>query len=334
MSVRARQILLALIGFLVALTGVAAAILFGVFPRHAAPSAKRIEVTPARLARGKYLFEVVADCDGCHSLRDFDRFGGPVLPHGRGAGNAFPSTMGLPGQIVAPNISSDRETGIGAWTDGEKIRAIREGISRDGRALFPMMPYEAYRRMSDDDVESLVAYLNALPPVHRALPRSQVQVPVSLFMRFAPEPVKTVVTGPVKTDRAAYGEYLTNIGGCRSCHTPSEKGKPIEGREFAGGELFRFPFAQVASANITPDPETGIGQWTEDYFVQRFALQRTYVEKGSPTVKPEQFTLMPWLGLSQMEESDLRAIYTYLHRQPAVSNKVDKHPPLVQTASF
>ena len=70
-----------------------------------------------------------------------------------------------------PNITPDRETGIGTWTDGEKIRAIREGIHKDGSALFPMMPYAEYRNMSDDDVQSLVAYLNSLPPVRHESPR-------------------------------------------------------------------------------------------------------------------------------------------------------------------
>ena len=73
--------------------------------------------------------------------------------------------MGPPGIVAPTNITLDKETGIGNWTDGEKIRAIREGISRDGTALFPMMGYERFRYMSDEDVHSLVAYLNTLTPV-------------------------------------------------------------------------------------------------------------------------------------------------------------------------
>jgi len=72
---------------------------------------------------------------------------------------------GLPGTVTAPNVTPDYESGIGGWTDGEKIRAIREGIDKHGRALFPMMPYKSYASMSDEDVESLVAYLNTLPPM-------------------------------------------------------------------------------------------------------------------------------------------------------------------------
>jgi hypothetical protein len=127
----------------------------------ATPSYVFIARTPERLARGKYIF-MLADCEGCHSQRDFSLFGGPTVPGRVGAGSVFPKEMGLPGLVAAPNITPDVETGIGAWTDAEKIRAIREGIDRDGRPLFPMMPYERYRNMSDDDVHALVAYLDSL----------------------------------------------------------------------------------------------------------------------------------------------------------------------------
>ncbi len=84
---------------------------------------------------------------------------------------------GLPGQIFAANITPDKETGIGNWTDGEKIRAIREGISKDGHMLFPMMPYPNYRFLSDTDVQSLVAYMNTVPQVRNYVPRSKINFP-------------------------------------------------------------------------------------------------------------------------------------------------------------
>src|SRR5262249_25706228 len=80
-----------------------------------APDVK-VEMTPERVARGKYIFQVAADCDGCHSLRDFLRFGGPVVESGRGQGFVFPREIGLPGRIAARNITPDKETGIGNWT--------------------------------------------------------------------------------------------------------------------------------------------------------------------------------------------------------------------------
>ncbi|MBI4468035.1 MAG: hypothetical protein HY650_01800 [Acidobacteria bacterium] len=85
------------------------------------------------------------------------------MDSGKGKGFVFPPEVGLPGTIVASNISSDRETGVGSWTDGEKIRAIRDGVGRDGRALFPMMPYEYYRHLCDEELSAIYAYLKAQP---------------------------------------------------------------------------------------------------------------------------------------------------------------------------
>jgi hypothetical protein len=105
-------------------------------PAVTPPADLKVEITPARLERGKYLFNL-ADCDGCHSQRDFSRFGGPVVEDGRGRGNVFPPELGLPGMVAPGNITPDRETGIGSWTDGEKIRAIREVSAATALRCFP-----------------------------------------------------------------------------------------------------------------------------------------------------------------------------------------------------
>jgi len=281
-------------------------------------------MTPERIARGKYIF-ALADCSGCHSARDFTRFGGPVVEHGLGKGFIFPREMGAPGLLVAGNITPDKETGIGAWTDGEKIRAIREGIGRDGRTLFPMMGYARYRNMSDEDVQSLVAYLNTLEPVRNGVPRTSVDFPVSTMVRLAPKPAGRVPQ-PDRSNHRKYGEYLANIAGCTECHT-AEGGEPL-----AGGKAFKFPGVQVVSANITPDPDTGIGSWTEELFVGIFTAKRAYVQKGPPPATPAQFTVMPWLPYSELEPDDLRAIYAYLRSQPAIANRVETHPNVLRAS--
>jgi mono/diheme cytochrome c family protein len=299
-------------------------------PRVEPPKVGPVPKTPDRLARGQYIFEVVSDCNGCHSERDFTRFGGPVIPGTVGKGQELKG-MGLPGRVVAANITPDRETGIGAWTDGEKIRAIREGVDRDGRTLFPMMPYAEYRSMSDYDVESLVAYLDSLPPIRNQLPKTQVPFPVSILIRSAPRPAHTVMA-PQRGRTAEYGAYLVTIGGCAGCHTQEEHGKPKIDMRLAGGREFQTPWGVVASANISPDPETGIGSWNESYFIQRFTLQKQSAHTGSRPVGPKQFTLMPWLNLSQMNEDDLAAIFKYLQTQPAIRNKVETHPEAPKSA--
>jgi mono/diheme cytochrome c family protein len=293
-------------------------------PAIAPPLQVKVEMTPERIARGKYIF-TVSDCSGCHSGRDFSRFGGPVIESQIGQGFEFPKELGMPGRIASRNITPDPETGIGAWTDGEKIRAIREGISRDGTALFPMMPYERFRNMSDEDVMSLVAYLNSLPPVKHHVERSQVEFPVSVLMKSAPKPAGTVPP-PNRADRLAYGGYLVNLAGCGGCHTQSDKGTPKPGFAFAGGERFVFPGAVVVSANITPDPQTGIGRWKEADFIDKFEQYREYAAKGSPAAGPENFTIMPWLEFSQLDKADLGAIYTFLRSQKPVYHIVDSHP--------
>jgi mono/diheme cytochrome c family protein len=321
-----KKILGTIVLAVVVIAGGGLAYLFLRKPAMAPPSSVKVETTPARLARGKYLFENLCDCDGCHSMRDFSRFGGPVIAGGKGMGSVFPAELGLPGTVVAPNITPDVETGIGAWTDGEKIRAIREGITRDGRGLFPMMPYPGYRHMSDEDVYSLVAYLNSLAPIRNPLPQTSIKFPVFLFIKGVPQPVSAVVPPPDLSNKVKYGEYLVTLAGCAECHTPFKSGRPVEAMRFGGGREFHMPAGLVISANISSDSKTGIGTWTEKKFVDKFYEYQEYAENGSPKTGPEGFTLMPWLGFSQLPPGDLGAIFAYLQSQPAVSNAVETHP--------
>lgn len=227
--------------------------------------------------RGRYLFRNLMDCGGCHQ------------PDGSGA--PMPREKEIPGAIVAPNITPDPETGIGGWTDGEKIRAIREGIRHDRRPLFPMMPYTNYRYLTDADAEALVAYLNTLPPVRHALPRSKVGPVVRAYVRGWPRPAEPA--------RLSEGEYLATLGSCVLCHSPLRRGRPVRGRLFTGGRVFA---GGIRSSNITADPEKGIGRMSEQDFVNRFRFWR-------PGGRPSP---MPWAGLSKLADADLRALYRYL----------------------
>jgi cytochrome c553 len=284
-------------------------------PEIAPPSTIRIEATPERLARGKYLV-ILADCEGCHSQHDMTRFGLPVPEGGHFAGFEFTREMGMPGFITGANLTPDPETGIGAWTDGEKIRAIREGIDKDGNMLFPMMPYAHFREMSDEDVYSLVAYLNSVPIVKRAHPPTKIAFPVNLFVKGVPKPVAGPVPQPDKTDRLKYGKYLSTLAGCQSCH----------GADLAAAEVFHVPPYTVVAANISPDLETGIGKWTEQQWFDKFTSYREYVANGGPPTSAGNFTVMPWLTFAQLTDDDIRALYTYLHSLPAVKKSIDTHP--------
>jgi mono/diheme cytochrome c family protein len=322
-----KRALLGIFLFVVVAAGGGAAWLLLRRPAQAPAADIRVPMTPERIARGAYIFTNLADCGGCHSERDFSRVAGPETPSGRGSGNVLSNMLlGLPGTVVAPNITPDPETGIGRWTDGEKIRAIREGVDRNGRALFPLMPYIVYRQMSDDDVEAVVAFLDSLPPVRRRLPATQLNFPVNIFIKFAPAPAGAV-PAPNRAETVRYGEYLVAVGGCGDCHTPMEKGQPVPGMEFAGGQSFPSTLGTVVTANITPDPDTGIGKWSEEFFVKKFTDYRGYADNGPPpSPGPRAFTVMPWLGMSHLTDADLKAIYAYLHSLKPVRHYVETHP--------
>lgn len=143
-------------------------------------------------------------CTECHADRDWTRFSAPALaPVGAGRTSCLgrdEPAAGLaaefPGRICFPNITADRETGVGDWTDGELLRAVREGVDRDGHTLFPIMPYFIFRQLSDADARSLVVWIRSLPPVVREHPAKAVDFPVNLFIRLVPRPLANPVTAP------------------------------------------------------------------------------------------------------------------------------------------
>jgi len=280
-----------------------------------------VPMTADRIERGRYVY-LLAGCDECHSKRDWTRFAGPVVPSHRAEGVEFPPEIGLPGRVVSGNITTDPVTGLGAWSDGEKIRAIRDGIGRDGRTLRPIMPYRRYRLMSDDDVYSLVAYLNTLSPLTHSTRQASLFPTIRLG---APPPMEKHVPEPNRADPAEYGGYLVMMAGCRGCHTAGS-GNPFGRIPFAGGRLFHLAGGTVVSANITPEPYTGMGRWSEQDWLDRVYRYRAYAEGESPKVGPESLTVMPWLQLSRLRPDDLKAIFYYLRGQKPVYRLIDPHP--------
>jgi hypothetical protein len=294
-------------------------------PSSAAPSKIVVGTAPARIERGQYLFTTLLDCDGCHSERDFSRLGGPVIAGARGKGGQI-KLDGLPGEVYAPNITPDKETGIGNWTDGEKIRAIREGISKDGHMLFPMMPYTGYRYLSDVDVISLVAFMNTLPPIRNYVQRSSISFLVSVMMKGVPQPVIRTIPPVDKDGGEIYGEYLVSIAGCEECHTQQKRGQVDASMRYAGGRVFSTPNGSVVSANITPDKDTGLGKWDFIRFRDRMRVLKPYQGTEYPKVGPERFTLMPWIAYGDLTDHDLEAMWLYIKTRRAITNFVAPHP--------
>jgi len=285
-----------------------------------------VDKSPERVARGKYIFTSISYCDDCHSEQDFGRLARPVDEATRGYGKLM-ADKDMPGQIYAPNITPDMETGIGSWTDGEKIRAIREGVDKNGRALFRIMPYSYYRYMSDDDVQALVAYLDTMPAIKHQLPPTKIDFPESMWTQGDPKPADAPVKAPDPSNKLQYGEYLAAISHCEVCHSPHPGLREDVSLRLAGGRRFTTPAGVVISANITPDKATGIGDWDIGRFKNRLKTYLQYENAdGPPKIGPDRFTMMPYQAYAHMNDSDMEAIYGYLMSRPPINHKVDPHP--------
>jgi mono/diheme cytochrome c family protein len=282
-------------------------------PKTRALTSRKCEATPERLARGRYLAVGLAGCMECHSQHDWKAHGAPVLPGTEGAGQWI-DMPDLPGRVVAPNLTPDPQTGAGSWTDDQLARAIREGIGHDGRTLFPLMPYQPLRNMSDEDLASIVVYLRSLAPIHSQLATTEIIFPVKYLIRSVPEPLTAPVAGPSQADRVQYGKYLATLGGCSDCHTPQERGQPIAGFDFAGGWLMKGPWGEVSTANITPDP-TGISYYDEALFIQ--VMRTGYVNARKLN------SIMPFGAFKNLTDEDLKAIFAYLRTLKPVHHRVD-----------
>src|SRR5258708_71411 len=300
---------------LVVLALVAGALVWLTLKKPAAhtPSAEKFEATPARLARGEYLVEHVSDCTGCHSDHLLT-FGFPVKPGTSGQGGyIFDEKIGFPGVVAAENITPDPETGLGKWSDGEILRAMREGIDRNGDALFPMMPYEHLRHMSDEDAKSVVVYLRALPPIKHSVPDKHLSFPLNFIVKFIPKPLDGPVPQPDPANQLAYGKYLSVVGGCLECHTPhDDKNRLLEDQAYSGGWRMEGPWGTNYTANLTPAPHTFIGRATKEEFIGRFHAFAGMTAESAPVAQKGHNTVMPWLPYSRMTDQDLGAIFDYL----------------------
>jgi mono/diheme cytochrome c family protein len=282
----------------------------------------KIDYTAERIAHGKYLATSVMACVECHSTRDFTKFTAPVVKGTYGVGGElFGKVHGFPGEYYAPNLTPANLKG---WTDGELFRAITTGISKDGHALFPIMPYLSYGQLDKEDIYDVIAYIRTLEPIDSSVPPSTSAFPMSFIINTIPK-AATFSAKPDTTDLLAYGKYLFTSASCQECHTKKVNGEAVEGMELAGGFDFPFPDGTIVrSMNITPDNDTGIGTWTEAQFIRKFKSfsDSSYV---APDVAPGGFkTMMPWTAYAKMKESDLKAIYAYLRTVPPVTNKVER----------
>jgi mono/diheme cytochrome c family protein len=287
-------------------------------PRSRPLTSRVFERTPERWARGKYLVEGVNSCMLCHSPREWTKHDAPIVAGMEGAGQDMSFLKGLPGHVVAPNLTPDPDTGAGNWSDDALARAIREGIGHDGRTLFPMMPYQHFRDLPDEDLASIIVYIRSLPAVRNSLPSTEIIFPVKYLIRSVPEPITSPVAEPDLSDSVKRGAHMVQIAGCADCHTAQDKGQPLAGMELGGGQIFEGPWGRVATTNLTPAP-SGIPYYDEALFVQ--TIRTGYVRAR------ELKQIMPWHEYRNMTDDDLKSIFAYLKTIKPVTHVVDNAEP-------
>lgn len=258
----------------------------------------------AVINHGKYL-ALIGDCVACHTASGGKPFAGGQL-------------MQSPfGKIASSNITPDKQTGIGNWTDDQFYGALHKGIKANGSYIYPAMPYQWFTNVTRDDVMAIKAYLFSLTPVNAPDKPNDLVFPFNIRTGIGAWNELYFKQGWLKPDSSKSpewnrGAYLVQgLGHCAECHTPKNVAQaPIDSEAFAGGKIDDW-FAP----NITSDPKEGIGTWSVDTIV-------SYLKKGSAPGKGIAIGPMAQTvhdSLSKLTDSDLHDIALYLKSIPPKS---------------
>jgi len=280
-----------------------------------------VDVTPERVARGKLTAEML--CNGCH----FDSATGALT------GKRMPDLPPQFGEGFSRNITAHPEKGIGSWTDGELAYLIRTGIARDGRYLPPWMV--KMPNVSDEDLRDVIAFLRSSDPLVEARDvddrDSNPSFLTKLLCRvaFKPFPWRDKIEAPPPSDQVAYGRYLANDRLlCFECHSADfASNDPLHPEQslgyYGGGNAMPDLAGKIVpTANLTPDPETGIGSWTEEQF------RRALKQGIRPDNRPLRYPMVPYRPLG---DDEVAAIFAYLRTIPPIRNAVK--PPEAYTVA-
>ena len=255
------------------------------------------------LERGAYLVNAVMACDGCHTPRDK----GELVMEKRFSGGS--QVWDNPAYTVrGSNITPDRETGIGAWSDEEIKRVLTEGIHRYGRPIAPQMPFPFYRVLTARDLDAIVAYLRSVPPVKNAvaLPAYRAAMPVAAVPGATRPFTEEDLRDPMKR-----GFYLGTIAHCMECHGRTrDRGPDYRNSWGKGGFVFTETWGSVVTPNITSHPKTGLGAWT-DAEIKR-ALTQGVGRDGHPFKPP----MARQNYFSRMTAADLDALVAWIRSIP------------------
>jgi mono/diheme cytochrome c family protein len=272
-------------------------------------AASRQAAAETPLERGAYLTEGIANCGNCHAPQE-PSGAVPLTPLSGGPAINSPVFTAYP-----PNITPDRETGIGTWTPDQFVTAMREGHTPAGATLRPPMPVPFYRSMSDDDAYAIAAYVLSRPPVaHRSPPpQYKIAAPASYG------PPLGHVSAPPRSDPVAYGAYLGSMGHCMLCHTPNGANgqRDYEHRLGAGGLVMDGVFNHIVTPNITPDKDTGIGAWSDADITS--VLTTGERPDGRRLAAP-----MPIPYLARLTPDDRAALVVWLRSLRPIANPVER----------
>ena len=286
-----------------------------------------VAITPERVALGKKLAEGIMACGSCHTTGSFE---GDPQQDMHLAGDLIINADY--GRLAAPNITPDKETGIGDWTDGEIIRAITKGLGRDNRLLLPMMPWAAFGAvLTDEEAMSLVAYLRTGPePVNHITDESELNTSTKLFAatglayniyakdNFFTDYVPSVATAVDRGRRLAY------LGACVDCHAYAPKLFPDFGEPLGGGVRYEVPDRSlVMCANLSPDKETGIGSFTDEevYNAVKYGMRL----RPLPDTEMVRWPMMPRMPYhTSLTDDEISDLIAYFRSQPAVENDIDQ----------
>lgn len=253
----------------------------------------------AVIARGKHLVISAAHCINCHSTQNADSLLSlgqePVLTGG--------VKFDLPvGDIFSRNITPDKETGIGRYSDAEIARALRYGVHPNGTVVFDFMPFH---NTSDEDLTSIISYLRAQKPVKNKVPDNRLNVVGNMVKAFMVKPVGPEGEVPAKVNpdtSAEYGRYLAlSVAECNGCHTKRDMTGKFVGEPFAGGGAFNENGKILIPPNLTTDSSSRIYGWSQQDFIKRFRIGKVI-----------PYSVMPWNSFKRMSDDELKAIYSFL----------------------
>jgi mono/diheme cytochrome c family protein len=257
----------------------------------------------APVERGKYLVNTIMTCQNCHTPKG--ERGAPVLERDLSSGLSWDEP---PFKVTASNITQDKETGIGNWSDADIKRALQKGERPNHTRLAAIMPSDFYEILTPNDLDAIVAYLRTVKPVKQQTPTPEYRIALP---RHIPPGAEKPFSEADMADKVKKGFYLVTIGHCMECHTPmGPKGREFETSYGKGGFEFPGPWGKSVSRNITSHKEKGIGAWSDDEIKR--AITKGVSKDGSPLKPP-----MGYGFYANMTEGDLDAVVAYLRTVPA-----------------